>query len=172
MRKAVLIGQAPSASTDGKPPFVGRSGKRLARWTGVDNLRDVFDLYNLVPSWPGKQGKGDKVPRDEMVEAAYLLISGGLLGGRQVVLVGQEVRDAFIKASKGGVGCYVASREPWLPFAWIESDGSSWAWVPHPSGINRAYNDPVNVRKARKLFGELRRASALVQTPEKDRVEH
>lgn len=55
---------------------------------------------------------------------------GEELRGRRVILMGDEVRRSF-----------------WLPklrlYDWHERDGMLWCQLPHPSGLNRLYNDPV-----------------------------
>lgn len=55
---------------------------------------------------------------------------GEELRGRRVIFLGDEVRRSF-----------------WLPklrlFDWHKSEQFTWCQLPHPSGLNRMYNDPI-----------------------------
>jgi uracil-DNA glycosylase len=140
--KPLLVGQAPGPSGDNSRPLSGRIGKRLAQLMGVsfDAYLSTFDRINLLASFPGKSdGKGDKFPLHEAREIASLLD----LGGRPfVLLMGRGVARAF-----GMIGT------PWLE--WFELRGANVAVVPHPSGVNRWWNDAKNEAEARSFLASL-----------------
>lgn len=138
--KPILVGQAPSRGADDVPPFGGRSGKRIAAMAGVDHARllDVFDAVNLLERWPGPRGKGDLFPLREARRRAAILTS--MLTGRTVVLVGQGVARAFGQDS--------------TPLSRL-SGGLCGFVVPHPSGLNRWYNDASNVSAASAMLKTL-----------------
>ena len=66
--RIALVGQAPARVMFGDAPFSGRTGKRIAEMAGVEfeKLGNHFALFNLIPYWPGRQGKkGDAFPMAE-----------------------------------------------------------------------------------------------------------
>lgn len=140
--RVVLVGEAPARSAGVLPPdmaLTGYTGRRIARWAGVSDGRymgttERWNLLDEAPvSWPVALAKN----RADNLEA--------LTRGRRVILVGTRVAEAF--------GFH------WPPFTWGPPDelGGRLAWIPHPSGRNRYYNDPANVALAE---GFLRRALA------------
>jgi uracil-DNA glycosylase len=131
--KIVLVGQAPSRDTDGRAPFSGKSGQRLERLAGLGSgeLQARFALANVLQRWPGSAGKGDLFPMADARRAAPRLLRA--LAGRRVVAVGCAVAKAL----------GVASALPdltWRKFALLDAI----AVVPHPSGVNRWWNEPGN----------------------------
>jgi hypothetical protein len=64
-----------------------------------------------------------------------------MLQGRRVVVLGAAVRNVL-----------------WLPeeapAAWTLHRGVTWAYLPHPSGMNRLYNDELMRRVAGYLIEE------------------
>ena len=148
--KPLLIGQAPSRDTDGMPPFSGRSGKRIAMLMGIshDELRVRFALANILDSWPGKQGNGDAFPLELARKRGWQARTA--LKQRRVVAFGASV----IK---------VLGYEPddlmLLRFAYREAGNgkTAIAYVPHPSGVNRWWNDPDNAKRAQQFLYKLAR---------------
>lgn len=92
-----------------------------------------FDAVNLLGRWPGSAGKGSRFPRCDHTLAS-------IAGGRRALLLGRRVAAS--------VGC---GRVPYL--RWVDVGGVEAAVVPHPSGVNRWWNDPAN-REAARLFFE------------------
>lgn len=125
-------------------PFAGASGERLARLAGVgpEVLRDRFRLVNLLRYWPGPEpgGKGSAFPMGEAREAARRL---GLADGS--LLCGRRVAAAFGLA-----------RAPYLE--WVSIGARRVAVIPHPSGVCRWWNEPSNLRAARRFLEEAARA--------------
>ena len=134
----MIIGQAPGQKGNGEP-LAGKAGRRLAALCGLslDAYLARFRRVNLLPTFPGKAGKGDAFPLPAAREAARALLPA--LEGRRVVLLGGRVAAAF--------GLHRAPLLVWQPFhgAWV-------AVAPHPSGLNRFWNDPRNVRRAQQFW--------------------
>lgn len=149
--KPLIIGQAPARGNDGKPPFAGLSGRRLARLAGVGDTGDVlpryFELRNLISKYPGKAGTG----KGDMFDVAAAKLQASLLleelkhmKPRQVLLMGRGVAAAF----------HQQRREYLRPWDWV---GHRFVIFPHPSGVNRWYNDPVNEGAAGSYLRDLLR---------------
>lgn len=143
LRLPLLIGEAPTQT--GTYPFDADtySGRRLARLAG--RPRSPFEADNLFPytltgpwSAPKAREAADSVRADRP--------------GRNLILAGRKVADAF------GV--------PHQILTWYEKDGRLVAVLPHPSGLNRWYNDPANFHRA-ELF--VRRAMRRSYTPRRIR---
>jgi len=143
-RRIVLIGQAPSRRADPDRPLIGgASGGMLYRLAGAMSLRQYaswFERRNLLRGWPGAAApKGDLFPLADARQAAAQLLQQ--LGGRKVVLLGSGVAAAFGFDAK----------TPRL--AWFERGGTTWALCPHPSPVNRWWNETTNKVAAAKFFG-------------------
>lgn len=169
-QRPLILGEAPSRSGDKyfMCPLSGAVGERLARWAGLEpqpggtrygqwywSLVEAFECRNLLERYPGPQGKGAALPMGPARAAAAELEAE--LDGRRVVLLGSRLPAALSL--------------PWPApmFEWYTSprriptntlpmeDGEhvlrlgtefEYAVIPHPSGLNRTYNDPLNVRAA------------------------
>ncbi len=134
----MIVGQAPGRSRGSALPLEGPSGDRLARLAGMsghDDLRRRATLVNLLPGFPGKSGKGDAFPLPEARLAAFRM----RLGRGRVLLAGKAVARAF--------GLQV------LPyFRWTRHRRAWLAVIPHPSGVSHWWNEPRNVRRARRFM--------------------
>lgn len=143
--KPLLIGQAPSAETEGRPAFDGRSGRFLASLLGLP-LPELFrrlEATNLIGRFPGKAvrpGKGDLFPTEEAKEAAAKLD----VTGREVLLAGKKVAAAFGLKKVG-----------WFEPTKLGKGERSAKVIPHPSGVNRWWNDEKNREKAKKVLKKL-----------------
>ena len=137
--RLLMIGQAPSRETDGLPPFVGKCGKFLAELMGMtqDEMLAAHDFRNVLGKWPGKGINGDRFPMAEAREAADRLIPE--CRGRAVILLGSNVARAFSLKKFGYMELYQI-RDPKDPGQVMVP---LLAVVPHPSGVNRFYNDPT-----------------------------
>lgn len=130
--KIVIVGQAPGPRS-GSAPFDGLSGDRLGRYMGFsgrEELRATAECHNLLTRYPGPRGsKGDRFPRWKARTAARELSTS--LRERRVLLAGRLVAEAF------GVRAEY--------FKWVRHAASFDAVViPHPSGVNHWWNDPLN----------------------------
>lgn len=133
-QKIVLVGMGPGSDDDpplALSPWVANStGARLAELTGFDpqTYLDTFARINLCGTaefdWRAAQ------------HMAQSLRCCGLLEGRKVVCLGPKVWYAFME-----------DREVKL-CVWH----GRYAWIPHPSGRNRWYNDPENRARVQEFF--------------------
>jgi uracil-DNA glycosylase len=146
--KPIVIGEAPNraAGADDTRPVQGRAARvlcELAGWEPADGatLQKKFFAINVLGEWPGSAGKGSAWPVERARKnAATLCLT--LNGRRAAVLLGKRVAQAFGVDAEYG--------------EWREADDAvpiRHVVVPHPSGINRALNDP----ELRKRTGEVLR---------------
>ena len=138
MQKALLVGQVPSKRGNGQPAVSGGLGSaaRLSKLIGMPVL-DAFDAVNLLDGWPGKQGKGDAFPagaaKDKAVDIA-------VYDRHQVlILMGRRVAAAFRVCDLD----YFGTTLLWSKRVYL---------FPHPSGVNRWWNDEENVAEAGRFL--------------------
>jgi uracil-DNA glycosylase len=161
--RVLFIGQGPSKDTADPitneqcgPPFSGKCGKRLAHMMGVDQdkMLEMFDFENVLTSFygHGPDGKGDLFPADVAAKAAFEMIPR--IDGRVVVFLGSNVAKAF-------------KVQPFDYFSWVtlERPGCMVLGVvaPHPSGVNRYWNDPVKRKFATNFYTHLTAANFLLE---------
>lgn len=143
MFPVLIVGQAPSRNSDPSEPLSGCSGRRLAALCGMDlaEFLAAFERVNLLGRFPGKStGKGDAFPLDRARRAAGRV--GPTFHGYEVVLLGKNVQAAFSVAD--------------VPILrWLPAPGFRFAVCPHPSGVCYWWNDPANVRRARRFWRAL-----------------
>lgn len=151
--RPLLIGQAPGPNTDPELPLfpVPRTsaGGRLQQMMGITRGEYLtrFERINLLYGFPGKDGSGeDKFPA-RMARAAAQTVKP-LLAGRTVVLVGRNVAEAFQLE---------ADFFEWVDWPvrrrfYRETGLSRAVVIPHPSGRNHWYNDPLNRELAREFW--------------------
>ncbi len=150
--RVILVGRAPSRSSDPSRPFQGTaSGRHLLKLSGLqpEQFWKAFEARNLLDYWPGPAGRqGDRLPAREARSAA-LELRPQLLG-RRVLLLGPDVAQAF------GL-----EREP---LRWTVGQGleAFWAIFPHPSRVSRWWNLEENELAAAAFL----RAAALPQVGE------
>lgn len=131
----IFVGQGPSENGDPDKPLEGRLGDRLGELLGISDFAPSFSRINLNAQWIGKVGKGDVFDTAEGFLAAKVLLRGSWT---RYVLLGQKVAACF--AVKGE------------PLETVEAIGKQFFLLPHPSGINRWWNDPENVRRAKETL--------------------
>lgn len=156
MPKTLLVGEAPPQSrmrdTPDSPPFSGASGRRLSDLLGVD-VTKVFDTRNVFSIWPGPGGNGSKFPMGPAKRAAGDFVRKLDPQAMRVILVGSRVAKAF--------QVYYLPLLKWRTVQFNWSKGSRIlvvSRIPHPSGVNQDWNDPVTVERVRIfLTDELRR---------------
>jgi len=140
----LLVGQAPCGQRPRAPALCPstRSGRRLAELAGVGSVREIADAVNLLRRFPGSAGpKGDLFPIEEARRAARRL-AGRMRARRATLLLGGNVARAF---GVGGTDF----------LEWTEVRGARACVFPHPSGISHWWNDPRNVRRARRFLRRL-----------------
>lgn len=140
--RPLILGEAPSRSGDRywMCPLSGAVGERLARWAGVEPdpdgsrygrwywpLVEVFELRNLLERYPGPAGRGAALPTGPARQAWVDLLPE--LTGRTVVLLAARI------PAVAGLPTYF--------YAWQRPSWCARAVVlPHPSTLNRIYDDP------------------------------
>jgi uracil-DNA glycosylase len=134
--RPLFVGEA----SDG-PPLAGRSGRRLAALSGLPNVESLLSLVraeNVFPRRPRGSKKGDAFPKLEARRAARLI---DFAGAFPVVFLGKRVASAFdVRAG------YLEMVDFWGRPAFV---------FPHPSGVNRWWNDPANEERARAFMRDL-----------------
>src|SRR6266516_3222959 len=136
--KIGLVGQAPSRRGDPRKPLAGPNGQKIARLAGMsyDELI-ACRRKHLNTHHSGKRGKGDAFDHAKgNVNAADVLLDWRV---ERIVLLGKNVARCF------------GFRD--LPFlAEIHIYGRRFLIFPHPSGINRWWNERRNERRARQVL--------------------
>lgn len=132
---ALLVGEAPNRSGEGKRANTTFTGGRIAQLGGHDIPRT-----NLLREWPGVQGRGSLFPM-ELARPAAMRLWRRKPRRIAFVFVGRRVAQAF-----GWYGAY---------FEWGELRGRRVVTMPHPSGINHWWNDPHNTRTAARFIRSL-----------------
>jgi uracil-DNA glycosylase len=148
--RPLVIGQAPSRGRSNREPLSGASGQRLARLCGLSlpDFLKTFDRDNVLRRYPGKAGKGDRFPAGTARRRAAKLAQT-FERGQLVILLGGNVADAFeMGFLRSGTPC----RWHVDPINCI-----FYALVPHPSGVNRQWNNPDRVATAERFFKLLTR---------------
>ncbi len=147
--KPLLVGQAPSRTSDPARPWSGGAGKSLADLAGMAHAEflRLVEPVNLLRRWPGTAGKGDRFP----MRSARARAKGIELRGRVALLAGRKVAAAF--------GLPRADRAEGM--GWYPLRGGFVTVIPHPSGVNLWYNDADN----RACLGVFLRAALRGRAP-------
>lgn len=113
----------------------------------MDELQRRWHFENVLKAYPGRRegGVGDHFPMAEARPAAAALMSEWL-GGDRVVFCGRLVAEAFDFDGQ----CW---------FEWEAFGRVVAAMIPHPSGLNRSWNDSVNQLAGQVFFSELLRVA-------------
>src|SRR5258708_4171208 len=130
--KPLIVGEAPGKGGDASKPVEGRVGARLAACAGLtfEEFLTTFDRVNLLQEQPQDNGNGT----DFNIKAAGRRARELELSLEQlplVMLLGKRVAAAFRM-----------TRVEYFQAAFIGTVPTFV--VPHPSGINRWYNDLDN----------------------------
>src|ERR1043166_3212165 len=136
--KIGLIGQAPSRRGDPRKPLAGPSGRKIARLAGMSYDQLIAcRRKHLNTQYSGERGKGDTFDHAKgSINAADVLLDWRV---ERIVLLGKNVARCF------------GLRD--LPFlAEISIYGRRFLIFPHPSGVNRWWNERRNERRARQLL--------------------
>ena len=144
----LIIGQAPALKDDRTSPLSGRTGHRLATLMDMDmeEFLTTFDRANLFNKFPGKaeSGGGDAFPLRQATTNAFKLMQDNPPDNyRAVILLGKNVAKAF------------NIQKP----EFFEWGGSTHrpptVVIPHPSGLNRWWNELSNEKIAREFLNEM-----------------
>lgn len=146
--KTILVGEAPPKSrmvdTPESVAFSGASGKRFSDMLGVD-VTEAFATMNLLKRWPGTTGKGSSFPLGRARQSATMLVNR-LPPSNRLILAGGRVANAFRIAHLPQLEWHTTMLGPPVTLTTFKV-----AVIPHPSGVNRAWNDPA-ITEAVKRF--------------------
>jgi hypothetical protein len=146
--KIGLVGQAPSRRGDPRKPPAGPHGQKIARLAGMsyDELITCRRKH-LNTHYNGKRSKGDAFDRAKgNAKAADVLMDWRV---ERIVLLGKNVAR-----------CFGFRDVPFL--AEISIYGRRFLIFPHPSGINRWWNERRNERRARQLLQRFLRGDTVL----------
>ncbi len=155
----LIVGEAPGRLPSvPDEPLSGRSGQRLAELCGLDlpTYLARFECINVLPTFPGAAGKGARFTLREAVPAAReRVVTRYALGGAvRAVLLGRAalaVERALLE-----MGFRDARDLSFTNFVWhhvrVPGGFAAFACCPHPSGVNRWWNDPSNLAEARRFW--------------------
>jgi hypothetical protein len=146
--KIGLVGQAPSRRGDPRKPLAGPNGRKIARLAGMsyDELI-ACRRKHLNTHYSGKRSKGDAFDHAKgNVNAANVLLDWRV---ERIVLLGKNVAR-----------CFGFRDVPFL--AEISIYGRRFLIFPHPSGINRWWNERRNERRARQLLQRFLRGDTVL----------
>lgn len=150
--RTVLIGQAPGNPEDARNqegldgPLGGRAAENLSKYAGWENTEDFMSLFerdNILRKYSGSaEGKGDLFPEEEAREKAPERLRE--YWGRTILAVGKKPAELLLEEM---VDYYERSVRNSFPGK-SEKDGFTEIYcIPHPSGINRHWNDENNVER-------------------------
>lgn len=129
--KPLLVGEAPSKNEVIPQTLGGRVGKRLAKFAGItiQEYLETFDRMNLLIERQDTAEHGFQFDMQQAKENARNL---RLMfpERRRIILLGKRVAEAF--------------QLPLIYFEEMRAD-HIYTIIPHPSGINRWYNEPRNI---------------------------
>lgn len=154
MRRIVIVGEAPSRSSDPNRPFDGASGRTLAALAGLsgyEELRRRTELRNVLSRWPGTGHAGEKGSRFPIPRARRAAAKMRFEDGSVVLLMGKRVSRAFGMRFEEYFDWKVALRGTGGGVVWFSC-------VPHPSGCNRWFNYPENRAIASRFMRAIARS--------------
>ena len=168
--KPLLVGEAPGPNGDPEKPLDGRPAARLLGCMGFElqgrdayskaakELSEMFEVRNLLdrPMARPEGEKGCEWPKEE-AEAAANRLAVLVERGQRVVFLGKRVAAAFPAVDARAWWHWNVLGEDW------SVAGIAYATIPHPSGIVRTWNEPINrVRAGMVLWQALGKIDARV----------
>jgi uracil-DNA glycosylase len=159
--RPLFLGEAPSPSTDGRAgaaPLVGETGRRLALWAGLSPAdfrvrARCLNLFDRLPQrWSQTAARREAEwlwacltqDREEVLATYGMHLTDLREDTSMVVLLGNRVTRAFGLTH--------------LPlFRVTQTGGPPVATMPHPSGLNRYWNEPAHVAEAERFLREMMR---------------
>lgn len=142
MKELLIVAQMPNRPGGPEQALYGSSSlRRLSRYMGLDAPNDVYhyaDVVNLIPQytdvWPIPQANRRA---EELLSRHHSFVVG----------LGAPVRRAFFNA----VGFWgKPGKADW--FDWHSSGYGQVAFCPHPSGLNRVWNDAYLIEAAEEFW--------------------
>ena len=155
--RILLVGQAPGLrATNENRPFAGLAGEKLRDWVEMSGIRreDFWRKIHfsaVTKCYPGRLpgARGDRVPTPEEQALCRPWLDGqlDLVKPDIVLLVGLLAIQTFLGR--------VSSLTAVVGTATI-IDGVRYLPLPHPSGVSRWLNEPVNVEAVARAMGIMR----------------
>lgn len=152
--RIMVIGQAPGPTAAERPwPYSGASGKTLRSWLARAGF-DPDDLYNpdrfyltsLTKCFPGKavQGAGDRVPSRREIElcAPHLDAELQVVQPELILSLGRLSINRMLPSTRK-LTLYDVVGVP-RPVEYAPAGTATVLALPHPSGVSRWLNAPVN----------------------------
>tara|TARA_Y100000310_G_scaffold276127_1_gene293077 strand:+ start:256 stop:762 length:507 start_codon:yes stop_codon:yes gene_type:complete len=147
--RLLLIGEAPTLKYRGMPPFSGPTGARLCEVFDAD-FRSYADAINILSDPQRRKEKGSEYNAEKAKENARLVADylartpWGLFTG--IVFAGKRVAATF---GFEDLEYFVPGELP------VRTIKGRWRWLkvwtmPHPSGVNRWWNEDCNLQKAKR----------------------
>lgn len=156
LRKVVIVGQAPSkkGAAIQRAAIGGPVGDKLMLLAGR-NLRGYvreFRRLNLLQDYPGRDAGTDSFPLSEARRAWSFLAPN--LNNRRVVFLGNKVADIAVPGWRAHGVCVASSfyDETIIRLCVVNRRFMRYFVLPHPSGLNRWWNDPNRLRMAADAF--------------------
>lgn len=145
--KPLIIGEAPSKNEDVPQPIAGRVGRRLAECAGLtmEEFLAHFDRVNLLKDRQDTDDHGFTFDHARASLEAYKLREK-FTRDQIVLLLGWRVARAFSVPKRWhGRNGLAVSLEYFVQYNIGDTEARI---VPHPSGVNRWWNDPANYKQA------------------------
>lgn len=133
--KPLMLGQAPGRLGDPKKPVRG-SARALEIKCGLPcgYVKHTFDFFNVYHKYTGKNGKGDAFPK-YLPKARRYELAKMMLKHSYSIILGKTAASPLL----GTIDYFHVLQHPTYGRVVV---------IPHPSGVNRWWNDKANVRKA------------------------
>jgi uracil-DNA glycosylase len=155
--RILLVGQAPGLrATNENRPFAGLAGEKLRDWMEMAGIRreDFWRMIHfsaVTKCYPGRLtgARGDRVPTPEEQVLCRPWLDGqlALIKPDIILLVGLLAIQTFLGR--------VSSLTSVVGTATIK-DGVRFLPLPHPSGVSRWLNEPVNVEAVSRAMAIMR----------------
>ena len=148
--RLVIVGEAPAGvGREALPALEGLVGRRLAKRMGLtdDQFREMVVRKNIFET--PDEGKHWNA------QTAYLRamkLMSVMPRNANVVVLGKKAATAFKIVNLPQYAWHSAVRI-------LSGDALRLAHIPHPSGLNRRYNDPAELERASRFLREALRDS-------------
>jgi uracil-DNA glycosylase len=163
--KVMVVGQAPGVTeSEIGRPFNASSGRRLFAWLAQAGweeatFRRTQYLTAVTKCYPGKSGKGDRVPSrsEQRLCAPFLQRELALVRPKLLLPVGGLAVRLFVAPIFGGKGTMRLADVVGKAFA--GDNGRQIVPLPHPSGASLWLNRPENRALVDQALEHVRRLS-------------